>query len=325
MKHSQELLEHLFRTMVRIRYCEESLVEHIVNGEVRTPCHLYSGEEAVAVGLCSALLRKDYIFGSHRSHGHFLAKGGSMQAMLAEIYCRETGCSRGRGGSMHLIDPANGIMGAAPIVAGTISLALGAALAAYIRRDERVVVSYFGDGAAGEGVVFESLNFAALKKLPIIFACENNFYATHMPIRECRVDKPISLIAEPFGIEKHFLDGNDVLMVYEASCKAVEACRKGNGPVFMEFITYRLRGHVGPDDNIQGAHTDIRPKDEIEFWMRKDPIEKFTQYLSEHHLLDEKRLQNIKDQITKEVQEAQAFAKNSPRPKREELLKYVFK
>jgi len=324
MNYSIEFLEGLFRMMVRIRSFEESFVELILNGEVRTPCHLYSGEEAIAVGICSALIREDYVFGNHRSHGHFLAKGGSMKIMAAEIFCRESGCSRGRGGSMHLIDPEVGMLGSAPIVAGTISLAVGAALASSIRKDNRVTVSFFGDGATGEGVLYESLNFAALKKLPIIFVCENNLYATHMPIRECRVSKPISEIAEPFGIEIHTGDGNDVLQVYEASQKAVETCRKGKGPVFMEFMTYRLRGHVGPDDNVQGLHTDIRPKDEIARWIEKDPIKRFEQYLLEHQFIDQNRLKVINDEVTVEVREAQAFAKNSPRPEGKELTKYVF-
>jgi len=324
MGYDIELLEHLFRTMLRIRLCEESFVEPILRREVFTPCHLYSGEEAVAVGLSSALSRDDYVFGNHRSHGHFLAKGGSMREMAAEIYCRESGCSRGRGGSMHLIAPDVGMLGSAPIVAGTISLATGAALASSIRKDGRVAVSFFGDGATGEGVLYESLNFAALMKLPVIFACENNLYATHMPIRECRVNLPISRIAEPFGIEIHTVDGNDVLQVHEAGRQAVESCRTGKGPVFMEFMTYRFRGHVGPDDNIQGSHTDIRPKEEIAMWMDKDPIKKFEQYLKENQLLDKDRLQVIKDEVMAEVLEAQAFAKNSPSPGREELTKYVF-
>ncbi|OPY16628.1 MAG: Acetoin:2,6-dichlorophenolindophenol oxidoreductase subunit alpha [Syntrophus sp. PtaB.Bin075] len=324
LDYSSKFLENLFRMMIRIRYCEESFVEPILRDEVHTPCHLYSGEEAIAVGLCSALSKEDYIFGNHRSHGHFLAKGGSMKAMAAEIYCRITGCSRGRGGSMHLIDPDVGMLGSAPIVAGTISLAAGAALASAIRKDGRVAVSFFGDGATGEGVFYESLNFAALMRLPIIFACENNLYATHMPIRECRVNQPISRIAESFGMEIHSVDGNDVLQVYEASHQAVETCRRGNGPVFMEFMTYRLRGHVGPDDNIQGSHTDIRSRDEIALWMDKDPLKRFEQYLIENRLMGEDRLQDIKDEVMVEVREAQFFAKNSPSPGTEELTKYVF-
>ena len=284
--HSKELLDNLLRMMIKIRLCEESFVTPILNREIRTPCHLYSGEEAIAAGICACLKKEDYIFGNHRSHGHFLAKGGSMKEMVAEIYCKETGCSRGRGGSMHLIDPEVGMMGAAPIVAGTISLAVGAALASTIRKDNRVTVSFFGDGATGEGVLYESMNFAALKKLPIIFACENNFYATHMPVRECRVDNHIYEVAEPFCIESRAVDGNDVLEVYEAAKQAVEKCRKGEGPIFLEFLTYRFRGHVGPDDNIQGTHTDIRPKKEVEEWLEKDPIKNLERYLKDNDLLD---------------------------------------
>jgi pyruvate dehydrogenase E1 component alpha subunit len=324
MDYSTGFLENLLRGMLRIRLCEESFVEPILNREVYTPCHLYSGEEAVATGLCSALSTDDYIFGNHRSHGHFLAKGGSMKEMAAEIYCREAGCSRGRGGSMHLIAPEVGMLGSAPIVAGTISLATGAALASSIRKDGRVAVSFFGDGATGEGVLYESLNFASLMKLPVIFACENNMYATHMPIRECRVNMPISRIAEPFGIEIHTVDGNDVLQVHEASRQAAETCRQGEGPVFMEFMTYRFRGHVGPDDNIQGSHTDIRPKEEIAVWMENDPIKKLEKYLQQNQIINSDRLQRIKDEVAAEVLEAQDFAKNSPIPGREELTKYVF-
>ena len=174
MIYTPEGILKFYTTMLRIRLCEESLVEPILKGEIVCPVHLYSGQEAVATGLCSALEKTDQIFGNHRSHGHYLAKGGSMKAMIAEIYGKSTGCSRGRGGSMHLIDPDNGIMGIVPIVGGTISLATGAALASKIRNDKKVVVSFFGDGASGEGTLFESMNFAAIKKLPVIFACENN-------------------------------------------------------------------------------------------------------------------------------------------------------
>jgi len=170
-KYSKDFLCDLYKTMGRIRYCEESLVDPILSGEIKCPVHLYSGEEAIAVGVCAALEKNDYIFGNHRSHGHYIAKGCDLKALFAEVFGKEAGCSRGRGGSMHLIDPENGMMGSAPIVAGTISLALGGALSSQIRDDKRVTVSFFGDGATNEGVLFESLNFAALKKLPIIFVC----------------------------------------------------------------------------------------------------------------------------------------------------------
>jgi len=225
---------------------------------------------------------------------------------------------------MHLIDSDVGMMGSAPIVAGTISLAVGAALASSIRKDGRVTVSFFGDGATGEGVLYEAINFAALKKLPVVFACENNLYATHMPIRECRVNQPIYRMAESFGMACHVVDGNDVLQVFEVSKKAADACRNGNGPIFVEFMTYRFRGHVGPDDNIQGDHTDIRPKDEIEAWLQRDPIMRFERYLLEHQLIDEDRILAIQEDVASEISEAQNYAKKSLSPRREDLLKHVF-
>jgi acetoin:2,6-dichlorophenolindophenol oxidoreductase subunit alpha len=320
---TKELLS-LYRTMLRIRSCEESLVEPILNGEVRCPCHLYSGEEAVAAGLCACLTQEDPVFGNHRSHGHYLAKGGSMDAMVAEIFGRETGCCRGRGGSMHLIDPENGVLGVVPVVAGTISLALGAALASSIRGDRRVTVTFFGDGATGEGVLYESMNFAALKRLPLIFACENNLYATHMPVRECRVDRPIFQLAGPLGLAARQVDGNDVLAVREAGREAVEACRRGEGPVFLEFLTYRYRGHVGPDDNIQGSHTDIRPPEEVQAWLDKDPLVRFENTLRERFAVGEAALEEIRRAVLEEVQNALAFARRSSLPEGKDLEKYVF-
>ncbi|OGQ00647.1 MAG: hypothetical protein A2Z40_00970 [Deltaproteobacteria bacterium RBG_19FT_COMBO_60_16] len=311
--------------MVRIRACEESFVEPILSREIRCPVHLCTGQEAVAAGVCAALEKKDYIFGNHRSHGHYLAKGGGMREMVAEVYCRETGCSRGRGGSMHLIDPSIGMMGSAPIVAGTIPLALGAALAASIRNDGRVAVSFFGDGATGEGVLCESLNFAALKKLPILFVCENNFYSTHLPIDEIRVSRRIYELGIPFGEQSHRVDGNDVLEVHRAARKAVDLCRKGKGPVFLECLTYRMHGHVGPDDNIQGTHTDIRPPAEIEKWRKKDPIRKLERHILKKRVASKSELKEIQVQAEKEVLDAHDFARSSAFPKGEELNLYVYK
>ncbi len=173
-QYPKKFLLDLYRQMVRIRVCEESFVEPILRKEILCPVHLYSGEEAIAVGVCAALKKEDYVFGTHRSHGHYLAKGGSLKELVAEVYCKETGCAKGRGGSMHILAPEVGMMGAAPIVAGTISLAMGAALAASIRHEERIAVSFFGDGAAGEGVLCEAINFAALHCLPLLLVCENN-------------------------------------------------------------------------------------------------------------------------------------------------------
>ncbi len=321
----KNLLINMFKQMVKIRYCEESLVEYILDGSICCPVHLTSGEEAVAVGICSVLEKNDYIFGNHRSHGHYIAKGGDLAAMIAEIFCKEDGCSKGRGGSMHLIDPSVGMLGSAPIVAGTISLAVGAALACKIRNSGQIAVSFFGDGATNEGVLYESLNFVSVNKLPMIFVCENNFYSTHMPIKECRPNDEIYRIAEPFDIPSSRIDGNDVLAVYEIAKEAVGNCRRGNGPYFIECLTYRQRGHVGPDDNIQGTHTDIRPPDEVEEWMKNDPIIRFEKYLINKKIISSDEIDQIKSNINIEIGDAYKYAKDSNDPREQELKNYVYK
>jgi pyruvate dehydrogenase E1 component alpha subunit len=323
--NSKDILARLYRTMLKIRFTEESLVEPIINMEICCPCDLCTGQEAIATGVCAALTKRDIIFGNHRSHGHYIAKGGDLLAMLAEIYGLEKGTSRGRGGSMHLIDTANGMLGAAPIVAGTISLAVGAALAIKIKEEKHVAVSFFGDGATGEGILYESLNYSALKKLPLIFVCENNLYSTHMPIRECRPEKPIADIGKAFGIECMQIDGNDVLQVYDSALKAVDICKKGEGPVFIECLTYRWRGHVGPDDNIQGTRTDIRPKTEIMQWYKKDPIERMERILIKNKYFNEECLAQIRFDIDEEVQNAHRMVKKFSTPEIGGLTKYVFK
>jgi len=311
--------------MQRIRAVEESFVEPILSGEIRCPVHLCSGQEAVAVGVCAALRRTDMIFGSHRSHGHYLAKGGDLEQLVAEVYCRQSGCAKGRGGSMHLIAPEHGMLGAAPIVAGTVSLAAGAALAARVTGDGRVAVAFFGDGATGEGVVFESLNLAALHRLPVLFVCENNLYSTHLPIRECRPGVELVRVAEPFGIACRQIDGNDVQVVLEAASEAVLACRAGDGPWFLECSTYRLRGHVGPDDNIQGSHTDIRPEAELAAWRDRDPIDRLRQQLVEQWEVEEARLEAIRCEIEAEVVKAHELARSASFPDPEELTHHVFR
>ncbi len=320
---NKKLLSSLLLTMRRIRECEEGLIEPINKGEVRTPCHLYTGQEAVAAGVISCLTDKDYVFGTHRSHVHYVAKGGSLRRMMAEIFCREAGCSKGRGGSMHLVAPEKGMLGAAPIVGGTIPLALGAALAAHIRGDKRVAAAFFGDGATGEGGIYESLNFASLLKLPLVFVCENNLYATHMPIRECRNNEYINRIAKPFNIRSWRVDGNDVLKVYETAKEAVALCRAGKGPGFIECLTYRFRGHVGPDDAIQGVHTDIRPPAELKRWLKRDPVIRFERYLVLKKIMTPVALEDIKRKAAAEAVDAVAFARKSPRPDPRDLEKYV--
>ncbi len=322
--YSKKFLTGLYAGMVKIRFCEEALVDPILKREILCPVHLCSGQEAVAVGVCAALGRRDAVFGNHRSHGHYLAKGGALNRLVAELYGKETGCSRGRGGSMHLCDPDSGFIGSAPIVAGTIPLALGAALASRIRRDRRVTVSFFGDGATGEGVFYESLNFAALKKLPLLFVCENNLYSTHMPIRECRPCADIYRAGAPLCVRSFVCDGNDVLEVYETAKKAVSFCRAGNGPVLIECKTYRLRGHVGPDDNIQGTHTDIRPEKEIAAWRKKDPVNNFAKFLLRRKVLSQAGIKKIMVKARCEVEAALDFARRSSYPQTAELERYVF-
>lgn len=304
----------LYRTMLRIRICEEAFVEPIVSREVRCPVHLCSGQEAVAAGVCAALSKEDFVFGTHRSHGHYLAKGGDLPSMVAEIFCRETGCAGGRGGSMHILDNSVGMIGAAPIVSGTISLAVGAGLAAVVRGERRVSVCFFGDGATGEGTIYESMNLAALKKLPVLFVCENNLYSTHLPIRECRVHEEVYRIAEPFGIPSVQIDGNDVFAVHAAALTAAERARAGGGPSFIECLTYRLRGHVGPDDNVQGSRTDIRPKDEIAAWRAKDPLPRLEAELQALGVATAAECEGVRKAVHDEVAAAFAFARASAFP-----------
>ena len=322
-KYSKNFLLGLYKEMLRIRLLEESFVKPIIKGEIKTPCHLYSGEEAIAVGICANLNKKDVLFGNHRSHGHYLAKGGSMNKLTAEIFGKITGCSKGRGGSMHVTDPKNGMLGSIPIVAATISLAVGAAMVIKIRNQKRVSISFFGDGATTEGLLHESLNFAALEKLPIIFVCENNFYATHMPIRECSANTNLYKLGQHF-MPSIRIDGNDVLKVYEASKKLIKDAKNNKGPAFIECLTYRQRGHVGPDDNIQGEHTDIRGEKEVKAWLKKDPIKRFEKYLLSKKFLNKVEKQKIYQKIKKEIEQSYQFMKKSPYPKKSDLLKHIY-
>ena len=324
MKLEKSKLLELYQMMLLIRLCEEAFVEPILSREILCPVHLCSGQEAVAVGVCQALKTEDYIFGNHRSHGHYLAKTGDVQGLVSEVFCRKGGCCAGRGGSMHLYYPEKGFLGAAPVVSGTVSLAMGAALAAKTRGTDRVAVSFFGDGAMGEGVIYESLNFAALRKLPIVFVCENNLYATHMSIDECRVGRDIATFAPHLGIKSLLIDGNDVEAMASAASTAVEDCRAGNGPYFIECKTYRLRGHVGPDDNIQGDHTDIRPSEEIQEWREKDPILRTYNILLQRGGIDESENERILRAISERVTLAFQQARSDDFPATTELYAHVF-
>ena len=259
----------LLRRMLLIRRVEERIADHIEAGEILCPCHLYIGQEAVAVGVCAALREDDFVFSTHRSHGHYLAKGGNLDALVSEVYCRESGCSGGWGGSMHVADAAVGLPGSSAIVAGTIPLAVGAALAFATRGEDRVAVAFFGDGATNEGVFYECLNLAALRRLPVLFVCENNLYSTHLPIGECLADSDVAKKATAFGVPAVRVDGNDVLAVAEAARAAIDRARTGGGPSFIECLTYRWRGHVGPNYDVEKG---LRSQEELDCWIRRCPI-----------------------------------------------------
>lgn len=260
----------LLRSMTRIRMVEEEIAKRYPEQQMRCPVHLSIGQEAAAVGVCAALQLTDWAFSGHRNHAHYLAKGGNLKAMLAEIYGKATGCCGGKGGSMHLTDQAAGFIGATPIVGSTVPIAVGAALTAQREGKGRVVVVFLGDGAMEAGVVHESLNFAALKKLPILFACENNLYSVYSPldVRQPK-QRTISDLAAGHGVKTVEADGNDAHDVYSKACAAVHDLRQGNGPVFMELPTYRWLEHCGPGyDNDIGYRTD----EEFQEWKKRDPL-----------------------------------------------------
>ena len=313
----------MYVTMLRIRMLEEKVAELVAPpAEIICPCHLYTGQEAVATGVCSALKEDDYVFSTHRSHGHYIAKGGNLKALMAELYGKVTGCSKGRGGSMHLTSPDVGLPGSSAIVSGTISLAVGAALAFSIQKKNGVSVAFFGDGAADEGAFYESLNFASLKKLPVIFVCENNLYSTHMPISDCLANTCIYKIAEAFNMPSVRIDGNDAVEVFKAANDAIENARCGKGPALIECMTYRWLGHVGPNFDVDKG---LRSKEELDYWMDRCPIKALESFLLKHDIVSESEKIQITRGIEEEINEAIVFAKESPYPDEDGLLDDVFK
>jgi pyruvate dehydrogenase E1 component alpha subunit len=315
-----DLNKALYRTMVRIRVAEERIADLVEAGEVGCPCHLYIGQEGVATGICAAIEARDLVWGGHRSHGHYLAKGGDLRGMMAEIFGKKTGCCEGRGGSMHLIATDVGILGTVPLVAATVPLALGAALAFKLRGETTVSVSFFGDGATEEGHFHESMNMAALYKLPVIFVCENNFYASHMALLERRASDNIIRSAEAHGLAGVQVDGNDVLAVLAAAKAAVARARRGDGPSLIECRTYRWRGHVGPSWDMDVG---VKRKDELKDWLPKDPIARLRVRLLEDGA-PAAELEAIDREVQVEVAAAVAFARDSPAPGLEELTTHVF-
>ena len=312
--------QSLWRMMVLIRAVEDRIGELVLAGEIKTPCHLSIGQEAIPAGVCAALQPDDSLWGGHRSHGHYLAKGGDLRAMMAEIFGKATGCARGRGGSMHLVDTAQGIFGTVPLVAATIPLAVGAALSAKLRGTGQIAVAFFGDGATDEGHFHESLTLAALYRLPVLFVCENNLYSTHLTLKERRVKDNIVESADLHGLSGERVDGNDVMAVQSAAQQAVQRARAGNGPTLLECRTYRWRGHVGPAADLEVGEDRRRELDE---WRQRDPIARCRERLRAQGLSSE-RFESLEAAVRDEVEEAVSFARQSPAPDDSELLHHVY-
>lgn len=308
---SSELLTGLYANMLRIRRAEEAIAGLVEAGEIICPCHLYVGQEAVASGVCASLTDADYVYSTHRSHGHYLAKGGDLNGLFAELYGKAAGCSGGHGGSMHLAAPEIGFPGSSAIVAGTIPLAVGTALAFDMQKNRDVVISFFGDGAATEGVFYESLNLAALKGLPVVFVCENNFYSTHMHLDAIQSSSDIFSRAAAFGMPSRHIDGNNVMDVYAAAKESIDRARRGEGPSFIECVTYRWRGHVGPKWDVDKG---LRSQEEIDLWVRNCPIERFGKVLLGDGVMTSEGKERIAINIDREIEAALEFAGRSDFP-----------
>ncbi len=314
---AEALPERLYASLYRIRRVEEAIAAVYPTDKIKSPVHLSIGQEAVAVGVCEALRPADVVFGTYRSHALYLAKGGDLRQMIAELYGKVTGCAKGKGGSMHLVDTAHGVMGASAVVGTTIPNAVGYAYAVRLQRRDAIVASFFGDGAGDEGVFHESLNFAALKALPILFVCENNGYAIHSPQRSRQGRADLCQRARAYGMPAERIEDNDVLRLHARVGEAAQRLRAGGaGPFFFECLTYRWMEHVGPN---QDFHLGYRTRDEAEPWMRADQVRRLAA------LVEPIRRQRIEAAVEQEIAAAFAFAEASPFPDASELLTDVFK
>lgn len=309
--------KQMYRALWSIRIFEAQVQRLAAAGEVPGFPHLSTGQEAVAVGVCAHLTREDTLFTSHRGHGHVLAKGSDLRAAFAEIIGRDSGLCRGRGGSMHLVDAANGVLGATGVVAGNLSLAAGAAWAAQAKRDKSISVVFFGDGATGAGAFHETLNLAALWKLPLLFVCENNGYAEFTSREEHSKVPHVSAFAAPYGMPASTIDGNDLLIVHAAAGEAIARLRRGDGPYLLECLTYRMAGHYVGD----AQH--YRSKEEVAAMKERCPIERLKRHLIESGVA-ETELDAIGDDARREVLQAVEQARAEPRPNPATVLDYVY-
>jgi TPP-dependent pyruvate/acetoin dehydrogenase alpha subunit len=308
-------LERLYRALYRIRRTEEAIARIYPSDRIKSPVHLSIGQEAISVAVCEALASDDVVFGTYRSHALYLAKGGDLPAMLAELYGKATGCAKGKGGSMHLIDASRGVMGASAVVGSTIPLAVGYAYARKLRGERGIVVSFFGDGATEEGVFAESLNFARLKRLPIIFVCENNFYAIHAHQRDRQPLDNICERARAHGIPAERVE-DDVLALHERITAAVGQVRGGDGPLFFECRTYRWMEHVGPGYDFNLGYRGLA---EALAWMERDQCQRLARLLPP----DVRR--RLESAVEAEIDAAIEFAEASPLPTDVDLYADVFK
>jgi pyruvate dehydrogenase E1 component alpha subunit len=304
--------------MWQIRLFEEEVESLFMEGQITGSTHLYIGEEAVAVGACTALRPDDYITSSHRGHGHCIAKGGQLKPMMAELLAKETGYCRGKGGSMHIADLELGILGANGIVGGGIPLATGAALASVIKESDQVTLCFFGDGAANQGGFHESANLAAVWRLPVVYICENNLYAMTTPARQHLSVTDIAPRANAYGFPGVTVDGQDVLAVYEATVEAVDRARRGEGPTLIECKTYRYKGHYIGDPIV------YRTKDEVDEWRVRDPILIFQAHLEDRGLMDARTASALRAEVADDVRDAVRFAMDSAEPPMDALWQDVY-
>ncbi|HET8623238.1 MAG TPA: thiamine pyrophosphate-dependent dehydrogenase E1 component subunit alpha [Gemmatimonadales bacterium] len=314
-------LADALRGMLQIRAVEERIGEMVSTGAVRCPCHLAIGQEAVAVGVALQIRKGDRIFGAHRSHSHYLALGGDMHRLFAEVLGRRTGASRGMGGSMHLLDLEHGLLGTVPIVGATIPVAVGAGLAARFDGAGGVAVSFFGDGATEEGSFHEAMNLAAVLKAPVLFVCENNLFSSHLHIALRQPADSISRYAEAHRIPWLRVDGNDIVAIVEAARSLVEPMRDGGGPGFLEAVTYRWRGHVGPRED---EDVGVQRKEDLASWKRRDPIGRLADALVAAGDLVSADVTRIRHEVRAEVAAASARAERDPYPAAESLLATVY-
>jgi len=320
MKNNKEELLHLYQVMLTIRRFEERMVIDYHSGAIPGIVHSYIGQEAVATGVCTNLRLDDRIISNHRGHGHCIAKGADLNRMMAEIYGRKTGYCKGKGGSMHIADFGIGMLGANGIVAGGLPIAGGAALAAQLEGGDRVVVLFFGDGATNEGEFHEVLNLASIWKLPLVFACENNLYGVNTHVRYATgLDHVSERATGGYGIPGIVIDGNDVEAVYETTKKALADVRAGKGPVFLEFMTYRWRGHYEAP-----GLPDLRPVEEIEAWKKKCPLLRFERILLKEGIVTKQTLEEINTRVMQRIDDAVDYALASPLPAPEDAIEDVF-